>query len=203
MEELLSLRPLTDGELARWYETELAEAFAPQERKPLADIRALRDRGRYDVLGLFGGGPLLGYAALWSAPGGRVLLLDYLGVTAARRNGGLGGQLLSLLGGFCGGRRLVAEAELPIPGGGEDENALRRRRIGFYERCGFAPVYEMATCGLRWQALVLGDPPPPGSPELAALMAGHRAVYGSRRADVRIPLPAGERPAPPYWMEQA
>jgi hypothetical protein len=38
-------------------------------------------------------------------------------------------------------------------------------------------------------------------PDIPALMAAHRAIYGPSRSDVKIPLPPGELPETPYWMK--
>lgn len=88
------IRPMTVPEIEKWYAEELAEAFAPAERKPLADILSLRAEGRYELLGLFNErDELLGYATIWRQPDGAgLVLLDYLGVSARLRNGGLGGR---------------------------------------------------------------------------------------------------------------
>lgn len=196
----MELRPMTRGELPAWYERELSEAFPPNERKPLADFYALMDAGRYQILGLYEDGALLGYAGMWSNPGyPDYVLLDQLGVTAARRNGGLGGKILALLPAryrekVC----IIAEAECPVPGGSPEENAIRSRRIAFYQRAGFVPTYEMGACGVRFQTLTLGGEPA----DLPALMEAHRAIYGPARTDVKIPLAAGEVPQPPYWIRE-
>ena len=89
----MELRPVTGGALRDWYDQELTQAFPPNECKPLADIKALMDQGRYEVWGLFDGETLLGYATLWMEPTDKsCILLDYLGVTAARRNGRRSGR---------------------------------------------------------------------------------------------------------------
>lgn len=195
----MELRPMTEPEIAAWYETELAEAFPPNERKPLDEIMDLRSRGRYDIQGLFDGPALLGYATLWMEPADRTyILLDYLGVTASKRNGGLGGEILRRVAtAYAPRSRVLLEAEQPVPGGAAAENALRRRRIAFYERCGFMPLYDMATCGMRFLTLIGGAAPG----DLAPVMAAHRAVYGPERTDVRVPLLPGEMPEPPHWMK--
>ena len=135
----MELRPVTGGALQDWYDRELTQAFPPNECKPLADIKALMDQGRYEVWGLFDGETLLGYATLWMEPGDKsCILLDYLGVTAARRNGGLGSQIVRMLAERLAGKSLLLiEAERPVEGDDPAENALRRRRLAFYERCGF------------------------------------------------------------------
>ena len=79
------------------------------------------------LLGLYDGAALLGYATLWSTPEWPdYVLLDYLGVTAARRNGGLGGAILKMLAAReAGRRRVLVEAEAERSGGPEEERALR------------------------------------------------------------------------------
>lgn len=194
----MELRPITDEALQGWYDTELTEAFPPNERKPLGEMRDLIAAGRYDLLGLYEGPALLGYAGIMKQPGADYVLLDYLGVTAARRSGGLGAELLRRLGGqyaHCPG--FITEAEIPVPGDSAAENDLRLRRIGFYRRCGFTPVYEMASCGVRFQALLLGPVPE----DMTELMADHRAVYGPLRTDVQVPIAPGDTPRPPHWMQ--
>lgn len=80
----MELRPIPAADWADWYENELCTTFPDCECKPLADILSLAEAGRYEVLGLYDGPDLLGYAALWSAPDWPgCVLLDYLGVTAA------------------------------------------------------------------------------------------------------------------------
>ena len=196
---MMELRLMTEPELARWYAGELSEAFPPNERKPLDEILALRAQGRYEIQGLFDEGAMLGYATFWMEPKDTAyILLDYLGVTAARRNGGLGGEILRrVVAAYSGRSRVLTEAEQPVPGGEEEENAIRRRRIAFYERSGFAPLYDMATCGMRFLALIGGEAPQ----DLAPVMAAHRAVYGPARTDVKIPLGPGEVPEQPHWMK--
>ena len=190
---MITFRPLTAQEIPLWHADELSEAFIPQERKPLPDILHMIADGRYEVWGLFDADRLLGYAALWKSNAVPLVLLDYLGVTRSRRSEGLGSRILSYLS--AQGRTLVTEAELPIPDGEPDENALRLRRIQFYIRNGFTPAYIMSTCGMVWQALLCGTVEP-----LENIMVQHKTLYGDVRTDVVIPLPEGQTPQPPYWM---
>ena len=196
----MELRPVTGKALEDWYDRELSEAFPPNERKPLPDIRALMDAGRYEVWGLFDGDTMLGYATLWMEPTDKsCILLDYLGVTAARRNGGLGQKIVRMLAEQMEGKSLLLiEAERPVEGGDPAENNLRRRRLAFYERCGFVPAYDMATCGMRFATFLPYLPQ-----DLTPVMALHRAIYGPERTDVKVPLEAGELPpGPPAWMKE-
>ena len=132
----MELRPIPARDWADWYTQELCASFPACECKPLEAIRALAAEGRYELLGLYDGAALLGYATLWSTPEWPdYVLLDYLGVTAARRNGGLGGAILKMLAAREAGRRTVlVEAEAERSGGPEEERPLRLRRLGFYAR---------------------------------------------------------------------
>ncbi len=190
----MEFRLLTENEIRIWYETELTCTFIPQECKPLPDIFCLISEDRYEIWGLFDGAALLGYACLWKSPDLALVLLDYLGVTALRRNAGLGGEILRRL--QAQGRPLVTESELPVEGDSAEENAIRTRRIAFYARHGFTAAYSMATCGMAWQAMVHAP-----EMETAKVMAQHKALYGPTRTDVVVPLGEGEQPAMPYWME--
>lgn len=113
------LRPMTASEVKQWYDRELTRAFPPDECKPLSEIAALMERGRYEALGLYAEDALLGYATLlWEPAWPGYVLLDYLGVTAAHRNRGLGGRICSQLRARCRDRAvMITEAEAPVPGG--------------------------------------------------------------------------------------
>ena len=186
-------RQMEKAEVRRWYHEELTEAFVESERKPLCDIMNLMDGGRYELWGLFEGAQMRGYAAILKGPDIPLVLLDYLGVNVFYRNGGLGARILTLL--KAQGRPVVTEAELPVCGD-DAGNPIRLRRIAFYERNGFVPAYEMATCGLRWQALLYAE----NRDSMEDVMAWHRALYGPQRTDVKVPIAPGETPQKPYWM---
>lgn len=192
----MDFRAMNEQEIRDWYHREFIHTFPPNEQKPLAFILELTAKGLYTPMGLYEGASLLGYATLQTAQDcPDYVLLDYLGVTSARRSSGLGARILSLLEErFRQKAHLIVEAECPVPGDDTAENDLRTRRIGFYERCGCRRVYEMGACGIRCQALSLGDPG-----ELDAFMAAHRAIYGSVRPDITIPLGPDETPAPAHW----
>lgn len=187
---------MNEQEIRSWYVQEFIKTFPPNEQKPLPFILELIAGGRYTLMGLYDGPSLLGYASLQTHPDfPGYVLLDYLGVTAARRNGGLGGRILALLEEkFRGKSCLIVEAESPVPGADAAENALRVRRIGFYERCGLRRVYEIGACGIRCQALIQGEPD-----GLELLAEAHRTIYGPDRPDITIPLGPDETPAPAHW----
>ena len=131
----MTLRELDLTELRRLHETELHEAFPPEELKPCAAMETLVRAGVYHPMGAWEGDTLVGYAILWESPGSRYVLIDYLGVTASRRNRGLGGKILGRLREtFRDWDGIIVESE--APDGGE-QDALRRRRMDFYRRSGF------------------------------------------------------------------
>ena len=192
---------LMDGkERDYWYAHLLPEGFAPNEIKPREDVDRLLAEDRYEIWGLFPDDPEqgcmpAGFACLWKRPGIPLVLLDYLGVTGKLRSGGWGAWMLAKL--KEQGRPLVLESEMPVADAPEQENAIRRRRIAFYERNGFVPAYEMATCGMRWQAMLAGG----DAYSLEDLMRWHKQLYDEKRTDVKVPLGPDEVPELPYWMK--
>lgn len=189
-------RKFREEELLPWYEQELCTTFIPQECTPLSEILRLWQAQRYELWGLFEGDAMRGYAALRTGETIPTVLLDYLGVSVHHRNGGLGSEILRLL--KAQGRPIVLESEEVVPLGDPTENALRERRMGFYVRNGFTPVYRMATCGVAFQALLYDESHMP----LSQIMRCHRLLYGEDRADVCVPLLKGQQPPMPYWMQE-
>ena len=90
------LKTPTPDELRLAYDRDLAEAFPPQELKPLKHIERMTERGFYYPLCLRDGGEIIGECFLWAGRPGW-LLLDYLCVTRTRRNAGLGAYLLDAM----------------------------------------------------------------------------------------------------------
>lgn len=198
----LNLRLMTDSEVTYWYTQEFGKDFNLQERKPLTDIIKLRNSGQYDLLGLFDkhSNQMLGYATIWKSPNINLLLLDYLGVSSSLRNNGLGSKILLALKKYYKNEYIIVESELPVSEDSASENNLRKRRINFYKRNGFKPLYEMATCGMRWQALILSDDFISSQSEISKIIDDHKAIYGKSRKDVKIPIYQDEVPTMPYWM---
>jgi GNAT superfamily N-acetyltransferase len=191
-------RLMDEKERDYWYAHLLPEGFQPNEIKPRDDVERLLAEGRYEIWGLFPGDPEslpTGFACLWKRLGIPLVLLDYLGVTGTLRNGGWGAWMLARL--REQGRPLVLESEMIVPGASEEENAIRVRRIAFYERNGFHPAYEMATCGMRWQAMLTKDE----GYSLEDIMRWHKELYDEKRTDVKVPLGPDEVPGLPYWMK--
>lgn len=102
-------------------------SFPPDEYRPKNEQTELFSRKEYQMWGLEENGNLCGFAAVWEL--GEVTFLEHLAVAETHRSRGLGAKILSELATLAQGR-LVLEVELP-------ETELCKRRIGFYERCGF------------------------------------------------------------------
>ena len=189
------LRPLTEPRLRRLYREHVAEDFPPAERRPLSAILRLRRRGDYDTWGVFDGDALAAYAFLWR--GADCALLDYLAVCRDARGQGYGTRALELVKGQYGPVPLLAEVEAPEESAPPGENALRQRRLHFYERAGFAQLgYQAVLFGVRYAMLAW---PAADSQEGERFQAAHRALYQSEvppllfRRVIHIPA---EEPAP-------
>lgn len=176
----MTLRELDLEELKWLHAHELSEAFPPEELKPYAAMEKLHATGLYHPVGAWEGEALVGYALLWESPGGQYVLIDYLGVTASRRNGGLGGEILRLLREeFRDWDGIIVESEAP-DGGAHDP--MRRRRMDFYRRSGYTFLdYDCVLFGVHY-AVCLCSPNGKGTPE--GTLAAHQALY--RRQFTRL-----------------
>jgi len=202
----MEIRELTREELKAVYETEMKNAFPPAELKPFSAMERLMDRGVYRPLGLFEDGALVSYLLLWTDASGQYALGDYLGTVASRRNGGLGGKFLQMVfTSFPEFNCIFGEVEAPGQEASEEENALRRRRLAFYERNGLRYLnYDCALFGVHYRCLAYG-----GAPDEAVLKA-HQEIYASAfppdklEKYVQIPLLLGEAVKPVTdWEEGA
>ena len=134
------IRQLTLEEAEQVYEERMTEDFPEDELKPWNVIRQAIRRGGYACWGMFEGEALEAYAyfVIEEEEGKRLALLDYLAVRRDRRDSGVGFHFLQEFGrGSLDGFDLVIlEAEDPAFASGEEEKALRIRRLHFYDRCG-------------------------------------------------------------------
>ena len=86
----------SETQLQEVYERDLVSSFPKAELKPLKEMLAEMRRGEYHPWCLFDGGEIVGEAFVWThVPG--FALFDYLCVTPARRNDGLGSLLIEKL----------------------------------------------------------------------------------------------------------
>lgn len=189
-------RHLSDEELERAYESVFREAFPPEELKPLADMRRMRDAGEYITWGLFRDGEPVGYACCWQDE--PYILIDYLCVDRRMRNGGIGALILKRLReSYPKNTVFVGEAEAPV--GDAEADSLICRRLGFYRRCGAkTATYDTALFGVHYRTIYWAE----GAVDEDELMSRHDGFY--RRsfpaerytAAVQIPLRPGEKPFP-------
>lgn len=217
----MKARKIKASEIPDWYEFNLCEDFPVNEVKPLDNILKLCEDGRYDIFCYFDEAECseharkgMGYATIWKAPGADTYLLDYLGVPRAFRNQGLGAKILRDIRNqvfmdevkagkyspddseseFC----LIVESETPLEEGDAEENLLRKRRCEFYRRNGYVKVYEMGTCGVRFDAMVFEKAPK----DLEKVMREHKKIYGVEREDVIVPLGKNQAAPLPFWMKK-
>lgn len=201
----MELRILTPEELAKAYETDFEETFPPSELKPLEVMEGMRRRGVYDPLGYFDDtGTVVGYIFMWKHADNRYILIDYLCVPAARRNGGTGGKLLAAARDYYpAGTVFIGESEAPVGDPAADELILRR--LGFYRRSGAAVLgYDCALFGVHYKTICWASP----LPEEDEILRKHQEIYmeqfGRERYDryVQLPLAPGEAPRPlTKWTE--
>ena len=152
---MAELRLLTARQLRQVYRERVRSDFPPSERRPLASMERLRAAGVYDTWGMYEGEELLAYAFLWRSEAYGVALLDYLAVCREGRGRGTGTLALSLLQARYGGCSLLVEAEAQEEGVPPEENALRARRLSFYERSGFRRLdYQTRIFGVQYAMLV-------------------------------------------------
>ena len=186
------LKDLTDAQLKHAYYTVYREAFPPQELKPLSSMRRMTQDGVYRNLALFEGGEPVAFANLWLD--GNHILIDYLCVPAARRNRGLGAELLSRLReAYSPETVFIIETEAPT--GDAKKDALICRRLAFYERCGAVPLsYETAIFGVHYKTMAWSPLPP----DEAEIQRRHAALYRRRlgpalyAAAIHIPYHRGD-----------
>ncbi len=114
----------------------LERDFPADERKKQDHLRALMESGLEVGWHLMADGARAGYAFVLQHPAVPFVLLDYLAME--RRGGGAGTACLALLKNQYP-QGLLAEVEAEDPAETQAVNALRRRRIGFYQRSGFVP----------------------------------------------------------------
>ncbi len=127
-----TVRKLNESALRGIYDAYMHEAFPPAELKPLAVMLRLMERGRYLCYGYYRNGRLAAYAFFYRHDS-RVLLLDYFAVTPELRGRGVGSAFLAALDAVLGGVCILGEVEMP-DSHDAGLNAMRLRRIAFYER---------------------------------------------------------------------
>ncbi|MBR2328135.1 MAG: GNAT family N-acetyltransferase [Clostridia bacterium] len=117
---------LTVADFEEIYEI-LENSFPENERRGKERQRALFSDGRYRVYGKKEDGRLVAFIAVWELS--KVNFIEHFAVSPSHRGKGMGRELLLELTGGMGGR-FCLEVEPP-------DCDIAKRRIAFYERCGF------------------------------------------------------------------
>lgn len=198
----MKLKLLNKDELSALYQSDLCIDFPKSELKPLRAMHHLMELGRYDPLLLLKDEKPVGYAMLWLPSNHTGALLEYFGVLRGLRNSGLGSEILQVLLARYG--QLFGEAEIPNSGI-SDIDALRRRRLAFYQRNGFRIAdYECALFGVHFNCLYAGP-----ITDDRAVESLHRSVYADYFSPehmaryIQLPLSPGEEIHPaPEWVEE-
>ena len=168
----MELRLPTEAQLRAVYARDLLASFPKAELKPLGEMLAERARGEYRPWCLFDGGEIVGEAFVWEHVASYALF-DYLCVTPARRNDGLGSLLIQKLVEAERGKVLFGEAEIPAYA---PDRAMAERRLGFYRRNGARQAgYDVCEFGVPYHTLYWAD----GAADEDALCAAHAATYRS------------------------
>lgn len=111
------------------------EALPPSERKADAVILAQAERDDCIVELAETDGAAVGFLILYRAQAHAMALLEYLGVAATARSGGLGARLFARIAALSAGRTLLIEVETDREPDAPDIEQ-RRRRKRFYARQG-------------------------------------------------------------------
>lgn len=183
----MELKLPTQEQLRIVYNRDLREAFPAAEMKTLTSIRKMWADNRYRPYCLFDGDEIVGEAFLWLGHSGWTLL-DYLCITASRRNEGLGSVIQrAMLETEPPETVIFGEAEAPAYA---PDPALAERRIGFYRRNGWRPAgYDSDIFGVHYQCIYLAEREVP----MDGLIAEHRYIYHTTlthrhcRRFIRIP----------------
>lgn len=109
-------------------ETLYISSFPPEERRPWCEICS--NAGSLMLFGLFVGDVQAGFVTLWDFDD--FVYIEHFAVDSSRRGTGIGAGALEAVKAFAG-KPLLLEVEPP-----EHPDVMARRRIAFYERCGFS-----------------------------------------------------------------
>lgn len=160
------------------------DAFPADERRPLHLLsRLIEDPASPVTLLLLDDDARpscpAGFITLWRLSDG-TYYIEHFATLPERRGGGLGAKALELLKPVLDGSPLVIEVERP------EEGETARRRIGFYERCGFTlhaghiyiqPPYASGLRPVEMRLMTLGDLQGRDIADIAATL--RREVYNA------------------------
>ena len=166
----MELRIATPEQLREVFHRDLLSAFPDAELKPLAAMEKLWAEGWYKPYCLFDGDEIVGEAFLWLGhPGWSIV--DYLCVSASRRNDGLGAEIIRMLQELEPETVFFGEVEAPEHA---PDPEMAERRLGFYARCGLRKAgYDTAMFGVHYKTLYFFK----GEVDEKRMMAEHDFIY--------------------------
>ena len=134
---MLTIQRCTLETMETIYKTKMPDDFPAAEIKPFSKIKRMYQDGAYFAYGLYDASELVGYAFFCISPEKDAVLLDYLAISAEHRNKGYGAEFLKklclVLSDF---RYILLEVDDVAHAKTDAELKIRKRRIGFYQRCG-------------------------------------------------------------------
>ena len=132
----LRIQELSLNQIRKLYLERLKRDFPPDEIKPLSRIERALARGEYVCYGAMDGEAILAYA--FFVVTGKRALFDYFAVAEELRDRGIGSRFIrELMDGLLSQMDCVLlEVDDPDHGQGQEEVALRNRRLAFYLRNG-------------------------------------------------------------------
>ncbi|MFA9466714.1 MAG: GNAT family N-acetyltransferase [Velocimicrobium sp.] len=121
------------------YEEHLVKDFHKDEVKSHERIETLISHDKYMCFGFFEQNQQMGYAYFAKESKGESYLLDYLVVFKEYRSQGVGSLCLDLIKKKLKeeGKLLLAEVENPSFASTMEEEAMRKKRVHFYQKNGF------------------------------------------------------------------
>ncbi len=182
---MIQLEQLTTEQITSIYNEHMLTDFPPREMKPLSALLDARERDLYTCYGIFSEGELAGYVFLEHSGGD--YLIDYIAMFPEKRNGGLGGQLLSvLMEELYECDSVIGEVEDPAFAETEADRSLQTRRLGFYLRNGIIDTGMTSVCfGARYKILELPTGRTHSPEELRELYIKHYRVFFSEEECAR------------------
>ena len=180
----MQIKVLGIDEIREIYYVNMVHEFPEEEIKPFSAIDRLLQQGMYVCYGLYDGDTLEGYAFLVREDGNSSMLLDYYVVLEEYRDQGLGTRFMTMLREKCRGdyAAILVEVENPDYARDDAELASQKRRVGFYERNGFADTgvrVNLFDAEYRILQRLLGEAEAPAAPALDSL---YRVMLGDAYA---------------------
>lgn len=185
---MLTVKSLDLAEVKAIYDTHMRDTFPPSELRPYKSIKALTNSGNYFCYGLYDEDSLQAYAFFSRAKNRTYCLLDYYAVIESLRGSGIGSQFFPLLREKLQHMDgILLEVESVESTENEEEQAIRQRRIRFYQRKGC--VMTGVKChlyGVDYRIMAMPAAKP--VPEDRSILSELESIYHVMLNDLLYPL---------------